>query len=378
MFCPTCSKDIPSTSTFCLFCGNQIKLPELRRPGDSYGSPKGSPQGPSPVGDFDRTNVMPKYGSDRSSSPPPPPAGNKFDLTMAGFSPVADADDDIDSYLKSGSPAPQQYAAVSQPAPQYSPAPAASYAPAPVMPRTARKGPALWMWLVGGGLLALLFLVVIGGAWAYFVLWGQSFTLKVMGAPRGSKVLVDDVSVGVDQADGTILARGFRADERREVRVTHAGYADWRTDVKGGRGEIVELHVKMMPLTEEPKTPTEDQITKDLDAYGRARIYGINFDSDSDRLKDESKPTLDGIVAMLKKRTDWKLLIEGHTDSTSTPEHNKDLSERRAVAMKNYLLAGGIDASRLTTVGYGASRPVATNDTAAGRAVNRRVELVKQ
>lgn len=122
----------------------------------------------------------------------------------------------------------------------------------------------------------------------------------------------------------------------------------------------------------------EEQLTKDLEEFGRARVYGINFDTDSDRIKDESKPTLDKIVAMLKAKPDWKLTIEGHTDSTSTPQHNQDLSERRAASVKNYLQSAGIDGSRLKTVGYGATKPVASNDTELGRAQNRRVELAKQ
>ena len=124
-------------------------------------------------------------------------------------------------------------------------------------------------------------------------------------------------------------------------------------------------------------TGTEDQITDDLVQSGRSRIYGINFDSDSDHIKDESKPTLDKIAAMLKAKPDWKLTIEGHTDSTAAAAYNQTLSERRAAAVKVYLVAAGIDGARLTTAGFGASRPVATNDTALGRSQNRRVELTK-
>ena len=80
----------------------------------------------------------------------------------------------------------------------------------------------------------------------------------------------------------------------------------------------------------------QEQLTKDLEEFGRARVYGINFDSDSDHIKDESKPTLDKIVAMLKAKPDWKITIEGHTDSTSTPQHNQELSERRARSVKSY------------------------------------------
>lgn len=122
----------------------------------------------------------------------------------------------------------------------------------------------------------------------------------------------------------------------------------------------------------------EEQITKDLAEFGRARVYGINFDSDSDHIKDESKPTLDKIVSMLKAKPDWKLTIEGHTDSTSTPQHNQDLSERRAASVKAYVQSAGVDSSRLKTTGYGATKPVASNDNELGRAQNRRVELTKQ
>lgn len=121
----------------------------------------------------------------------------------------------------------------------------------------------------------------------------------------------------------------------------------------------------------------EEQLSKDLEEFGRARVYGINFDSDSDHIKDESKPTLDKIVSILKAKPDLKITIEGHTDSTSTPEHNQQLSERRAQAVKTYLQTGGIDSSRLKALGLGATKPLASNDSELGRAQNRRVELAK-
>lgn len=71
------------------------------------------------------------------------------------------------------------------------------------------------------------------------------------------------------------------------------------------------------------------------------------------------------------------ITIAGHTDSTSTAEHNQQLSERRAASVKNYIQGAGIDQSRLKTVGYGASQPLASNETELGRAQNRRVELLK-
>jgi outer membrane protein OmpA-like peptidoglycan-associated protein len=122
----------------------------------------------------------------------------------------------------------------------------------------------------------------------------------------------------------------------------------------------------------------ENQLKSDLEKAGRARVYGINFDSDSDHIRDDSKPTLDQIVDVLKQNAAWKMTIEGHTDSTASAEHNQQLSQARALSVKNYLVAAGIDASRLSPAGLGATKPVADNGSPLGRAQNRRVELVKQ
>jgi len=120
----------------------------------------------------------------------------------------------------------------------------------------------------------------------------------------------------------------------------------------------------------------QEQITAELLEYGRVRLYGINFDYDSDIIRDESKPTLDKIVAMLNSEQDMELIIEGHTDSDGSEEHNLTLSQNRAESVKAYLVSMGIAHSRLVTMGYGESRPVAPNTTATGKAQNRRVELV--
>lgn len=122
----------------------------------------------------------------------------------------------------------------------------------------------------------------------------------------------------------------------------------------------------------------QEQIKKDLEEFGRVRIYGINFDFNSDRIKDESKPTLDKVVAILRAKADWKITIEGHTDAVGSAEYNQQLSERRANAVKSYLVAAGIAPSRLKAMGFGFSKPIASNDTTLGRAQNRRVELLRQ
>jgi outer membrane protein OmpA-like peptidoglycan-associated protein len=122
----------------------------------------------------------------------------------------------------------------------------------------------------------------------------------------------------------------------------------------------------------------KDQLLKNLNATGRAVLHGINFDFNSDRIREESKPTLDKVAAILMRNGGWRVLIEGHTDNIGGEDFNQTLSENRAVAVKNYLVNAGIEAARLGSAGAGLSRPVAANNSEAGRAQNRRVELIKQ
>lgn len=122
----------------------------------------------------------------------------------------------------------------------------------------------------------------------------------------------------------------------------------------------------------------KSQIEEELEKDGRAVIYGINFDFNSDRLRDESKVVLDKIVKILQEKPDWKMTVEGHTDNIGGDVFNQTLSEKRAKAVVNYLTNGGINASRLNASGKGLANPIASNETDFGRAQNRRVELVKQ
>ncbi|HVX39155.1 MAG TPA: OmpA family protein [Gemmatimonadaceae bacterium] len=115
-----------------------------------------------------------------------------------------------------------------------------------------------------------------------------------------------------------------------------------------------------------------------LAAAGRVATHGILFDTGSDALRGESTPTLTEIGDMLRQHPDLDLTIEGHTDNVGDAASNQSLSERRAAAVKQYLVTNyQIDAGRLTAKGYGASKPTAPNTTPEGRQMNRRVELVK-
>lgn len=112
---------------------------------------------------------------------------------------------------------------------------------------------------------------------------------------------------------------------------------------------------------------------------GRIALYGIYFDTDKAELKPESNPTLEQIAALIKVDPKLNILVVGHTDNQGGFEHNIELSKRRAAAVAQALTSRhGIAASRLKPFGVGMAAPAASNDSEAGRAKNRRVELVKQ
>ncbi len=116
-----------------------------------------------------------------------------------------------------------------------------------------------------------------------------------------------------------------------------------------------------------------------LDAEGRVATRGIQFDTGSAEIRPESTPTLQDVARMLENHPNLRLTIEGHTDATGSESANQSLSQKRAVAVMQYLTSEHeIAASRLTAVGKGESNPVASNDTAEGRQSNRRVELVRR
>lgn len=104
-------------------------------------------------------------------------------------------------------------------------------------------------------------------------------------------------------------------------------------------------------------------------------LRGVQFDFDKSEIRPGARPVLDQAIRTLKEEGGIAVIAEGHTDSHGTDDYNQALSERRASAVRDYLIAGGISQSRITYEGFGEGRPVATNDTDAGRAQNRRVEL---
>lgn len=102
---------------------------------------------------------------------------------------------------------------------------------------------------------------------------------------------------------------------------------------------------------------------------------GLLFEFDSDRIQGAAKSNLDNLAQSVRKNANTDLLIVGHTDAVGTDAYNYGLSERRAASAKNYLGLQGVDRGRIDTAGRGETEPVASNETEAGRAQNRRVEV---
>ncbi|MCB1800869.1 MAG: OmpA family protein [Gammaproteobacteria bacterium] len=117
-----------------------------------------------------------------------------------------------------------------------------------------------------------------------------------------------------------------------------------------------------------------------VDALGcddgaRIVLRGVNFKTDSAELTSESLSILDGVSQTLSAHPEIKVMVAGHTDSDGEDAYNKDLSQRRAQSVVDYLAENGVDRNNMIAKGYGEERPIASNDTAEGKAENRRVEL---
>lgn len=129
------------------------------------------------------------------------------------------------------------------------------------------------------------------------------------------------------------------------------------------------------PLPAPTPPPVMPEVKKEEPAKEIVVIKIVNFDFDKYNIEKKYIPELEMAAGIIKKYPDATIVIDGHTDSVGTATYNMRLSLRRSNSVKDYLVRKGIDAGRIKVEGYGYSRPVATNKTAAGRAQNRRAEI---
>lgn len=151
-----------------------------------------------------------------------------------------------------------------------------------------------------------------------------------------------------------------------------------KLDGFGGTANEVEHYGLYILEMEKMKQEIEaSEMFEAINKDGFIALY-INFETGKSDIKSESQPIVDQIVEMLKQNPDLKVSVEGHTDNVGSDKSNQTLSENRAKSVMNALVTGGIEKSRLSSKGWGSTKPVGDNSTEEGRYKNRRVEIVKK
>ncbi len=201
---------------------------------------------------------------------------------------------------------------------------------------------------------------------------------------HGSGSVINDMVVGSEVAAPPYLSSLpaiFGAIE---------GLNPWRFNLDSGRADLTGLAVSETAVAETASRLGVVFASTGLTFDNQAAVDPVavatvltdllkgtaTFRVGSAELSQDARALLDEAVGILTDNTATVLTVEGHTDDVGSDEDNLALSEARAQAVVDYLVAGGIDTARLTAIGYGESRPVADNDTADGRAENRRIQFV--
>jgi outer membrane protein OmpA-like peptidoglycan-associated protein len=192
--------------------------------------------------------------------------------------------------------------------------------------------------------------------------------------PIGAKIvyerLPDGKDLGITQSDPALggfeirLPVGYNYAIRAEAKdyISESQNLDLR-NYKRDLKEKVEFRLKPIEIVK-------------IEENAVVRLNSIFFDFNMAVLKPESSPELDRVVDLMKNKTAMTIEVAGHTDNIGSVAHNQKLSERRATAVKTYLVSKGIDLGRIVTIGYGESRPIVSNDDEEdGREINRRVEF---
>lgn len=163
-------------------------------------------------------------------------------------------------------------------------------------------------------------------------------------------------------------------DEERVLNIPNLGFKPKLFSIGG---HFDDRYIKMSSIKNIRVNEGGKKLYDRIMAEGKFVTTGIRFDVSKAILKPESMGVISEIAKLMKKYSDIRFSIEGHTDSDGDDASNQKLSEARANSVKDALVDLGIDASRLETKGFGESKPVSDNSTPEGKASNRRVEFVK-
>ena len=175
------------------------------------------------------------------------------------------------------------------------------------------------------------------------------------------------IGAGLGAAAGLLI--GNNPTQRRNAALIGAGVGALAGGAIGNYMDTQEAELRaQLQGTGVSVTRVGDRIVLNMPS-------NITFATDQDQVIPPFYATLDSVAIVLNKFNKTLIDVDGHTDSTGSAAHNQALSERRAQSVANYLAGRGVDPRRMSAVGYGFTRPIASNDTEIGRAENRRVEI---
>lgn len=171
---------------------------------------------------------------------------------------------------------------------------------------------------------------------------------------------------------GTVI---YQTDIYICLKIVKEGSQVWVAVEPANSGTVYDLTI--LEVGEMTQDVTAGDMLAALNKDGRIAL-SIHFDTGKATIRSESQKIVGEIAALLEGNPGLQVSIEGHTDNTGTPQGNKTLSDERAKAVAAAVVALGVEASRLSAVGWGQDKPVADNATEEGRAKNRRVEVVRK
>lgn len=260
----------------------------------------------------------------------------------------------------------------------------------------AKGGLPSWFWVSAGLMTMFFFAVVVLAVVYFFIIRDTSFEVTVKGAPIGSTVQVDGSPLAVTDQDGSFKLKNLKAGER-EISIVHPTFTCEKRRVTGGNGVNPEPIIARctaiaakatddcgnIRLGEDDKAERcynsaldglPDPFTVE-DLVKALNILIINFESGKSDIPPVRLAALQKGAAFIKKLPAGVVLeVGGHTDNVGQPASNQTLSEARAEAVKNALIKFGVAENVLQTKGYGATKPIASNDTEDGKFRNRRIE----
>ena len=205
-----------------------------------------------------------------------------------------------------------------------------------------------------------------------FVIFGQTAPLKVTVTDSKQKPYVGDQIIFIGQKSGKELIGKTGADGSFKINLPAGDIYTIKVKSFTAEKDYSTVEVPTLPEGQEFQ---EMQLQIMYEMSNSITLDDLHFETGKSSIKANSYEMLNQLADYLKNRSDLKIEIAGHTDNVGNEDANMILSQKRAEAVKNYLIKKGVPASRLTSKGYGESRPLETNETAQGRQQNRRTEI---